>query len=1035
MHASTMNESRPDSQLAPARHDSLKATIERAAELLPLQGPIAVFIAQNTLQALEDMPFSDAMARALDLYGAQPYLTENRYRDELKRGRIRFADLQDALRQDLREKADTPVPCFDTRYDLRLAMLQYPSLSGPPDELLWYVAETDALRVVRTEASSAVRNRLISETRRWVIRDLRGRLDIREVMNNQKAHLNPPTTAGLAELLKRFGLSKIETWTEQDWEGFTLQAMWRVCCDGVRDLPITPPPPLRSLRPRDALLEATGVDTDEMVHEVLIRFCAAFLDQGLAPWPLPDRDQGFLKAFCSLYRDKPPSGPWTEGLNAELARLQDSGEAPLDSIAASLRDLGIADSEREDFLASTLLALRGFAGMIHRIERRADIAVQPVPPGSLVEYLAIRLLLDRFALNHTARTHLGLKSPVSAFWRLARGRSDMHRAPSVEQRAFAIFQLAQVQGFSPDLLDDLKKEDWARLVEEIETFSDMERRRIFHKAYEGRVATQFLDAVTLHAPKAPGRPASPRFQASFCLDDREESFRRHLEEMAPDVETFGVAGFYNVPMYYRGAGDAHFIPSCPVVIRPGHWVTEEVGAEQSRSTRRRVMARKVLGTASHRFHLGTRGFALGAVLTGAVGVLASIPLVARILFPRLTARFRDAVGQIVRTPPLTHLQLERNESEPGPLNGHVGFSLEEMANIGERLLRDIGLTRGFARLVLLHGHSSNSLNNPYNSAYNCGACGGAAGGPNARAMARMLNEPRVREVLAARGLVIPETTVFVGGDHNTCNDTVAYYDLDLIPPTHRQEYQAARDLIDKVCERNAHERCRRFMSAPLTLSFRAAREHVEERSQDLAQTRPELGHATTCITIVGRREWSRGLFLDRRAFLTSYDPTEDDAESSILARILGAVFPVCVGINLQYYFSHVDSVGFGSGSKLPQNLSALVGVMVGAASDLRTGLPWQMVELHEAIRSIFLIETTPETMMKIMNANPVISRHCRNGWVQLNLIDPETRQITVFDNETFVPYRPQSAVLPSAASSVDWYGGWRENLEFAEIPA
>ena len=74
-----------------------------------------------------------------------------------------------------------------------------------------------------------------------------------------------------------------------------------------------------------------------------------------------------------------------------------------------------------------------------------------------------------------------------------------------------------------------------------------------------------------------------------------------------------------------------------------------------------------------------------------------------------------------------------------------------MADAAERMLRDIGLTSGFARLVLLLGHGSNSLNNPHNSAYNCGACGGAAGGPNARAMAEMPNDPQVREGLARRG--------------------------------------------------------------------------------------------------------------------------------------------------------------------------------------------------------------------------------------------------------------------------------------------
>jgi hypothetical protein len=223
------------------------------------------------------------------------------------------------------------------------------------------------------------------------------------------------------------------------------------------------------------------------------------------------------------------------------------------------------------------------------------------------------------------------------------------------------------------------------------------------------------------------------------------------------------------------------------------------------------------------------------------------------------------------------------------------------------------------------------------------------------------------------------------------------------------------------------------MSAPLTLSFEAARLHVEQRSEDLAQTRPELGHATNAITIVGRREWTRGLFLDRRAFLTSYDPTQDDAQGSILQGLLRAVFPVCAGINLEYYFSNVDNTGFGCGTKLPHNLAALLGVMDGAASDLRTGLPWQMVEIHEPVRSSFIIETTPDVMIGIMDRNPGIAQLCRNEWILLSLVDPKTRQISVFRDGRFEPYQPQASVLPKAASSVDWYRGWRDHLEFAEI--
>jgi uncharacterized protein YbcC (UPF0753/DUF2309 family) len=1008
----------------------LQEAIDHAAHLLPAQGPITVFIHHNTLHAFEDLPFEEAVKKGARVFGCHPYLTEDQYRDKLLSGRIRFDDLRLVLEADLGPRASERILNLATRLELRLAMLQYPLQIGPTEELVWLVAEKDALRRVRSEASSAVRERLIAETRRWVMRDLRG--------GNESVPAGPtqrrPRANGLAGLLARLGDTKIETWKKDKWESFTLQALWRLCCDGARGLPSFAPAPAAPLRHRDLLLEATGTDTDQLVNPFLIRFCAAFLDQGFAPWPLPRRDEGPYHAFCALYRQ--PGGPpdrWLRGLRVELARLEDAQVGPLESIHESLEALGVAEEEWNDYLSATFLSLPGWGGMVQQVEERGDRVVRPVPRGSLVEFLAVRLILDRLALASVARDELGFQGPPSALRNELRRRLDGPRQASVEQRAFLVFQLAQVLGWTPEDLHRLEEPQWAILLEEIESFTALERRRIFHLAYEKRFYTQTLDAIALHARAAGGRPANPRFQAVFCLDEREESFRRHLEELAPDVETFGVAGFYNIAMYYRGAADAHFTPLCPVVIRPQHWIAEEVSSELGEAHRRRALTRKALGTASHRFHLGSRSFALGALLTGAVGVLATAPLVARILFPRLTARIRRLFGGFVQAPPQTRLRLERADPTPGPENGRVGLTVTEMTDNAERMLRDIGLTTGFARLVILHGHGSNSLNNPHNSAYNCGACGGAAGGPNGRAAAQALNDPRIREALARRGLIIPAETVFVGAYHNTCDDSVLFFDLDRIPESHRQEFELARRDIHSTCERNAHERCRRFMSAPLTMSFAAAHQHVEERSEDLAQTRPELGHATNAITITGRREWTRGLFLDRRAFLTSYDPTQDDADSTILARILSAVFPVCAGINLEYYFSHVDNEGFGCGTKLPHNVAALLGVMNGAASDLRTGLPWQMVEVHEPVRSLFIIETTRESMLRIMERNEGIGRLCRNGWIQLTLIHPETRALSVFRNGVFEDYVPTADHLPWAASSVDWYRGWRDHLEFAQI--
>ena len=1009
-----------DDRLARLRH-----AVDHAGHLLPAQGPITVFVHHNTLHAFEDLPFDEAVRQGGKIFGCQPHLSEDRYRDALRTGRINQADLEAELREDLGGRADEPVLSFGTRFGLRLAMLRHPLRTGPATELRWFVAETDALRRVRAEAPPAVREQLIAETRRWVMRDLRA--------GAGQGGVDRRGRATLADLLGRFGESRIESWSPAAWEAFTLQALWRVCRDGVEGVrACAPPEPL--VRHRDLLLEATGEDVDPLVNALLIRFTAAFLDQGFAHWGLPERNAGFFAAFVDVYgRSGGPPDAWLRGLPRELARLRDRGFGPLESLAESLDLLGVDEPEWDAILSGTLLALRGWAGMIRQIEGRGDRVPHPVPDGSLVEFTAVRLILERLALSHVAREAVGFDGPLAELRPEAGKRIGRHPARGPEQRAFDVFQLAQLLGWSPHDLHRLDARDWAELVGEIEEFPEVERRRVFHHAYERRYVTQALDALTVRAARGPVRVSAPRFQAVFCIDDREESFRRHVEELVPDAETFAAAGFFNVPIYFKGAADAHYTALCPIVMKPQHWVEEDVVEGLAAEHRRRATTRRALGKASHRVHVGSRTFAGGTVLSAGLGVLASVPLVGRILFPRHVAHVRKTIGRLVQPPPLTQLALERTEPTPGPEPGHLGFGVDEMAASAERLLRDLGLTANFARLVLIVGHGSTSLNNPHMSAYGCGACSGAAGGPNARAVSQMLNDPRVRATLARRGLAVPDATVFVGGFHNTCKDDVTFFDLDRLPESHRAEFEEVRRVIEEACDRNAHERCRRFMSAPLTLSPAAARRHVEERSEDLAQVRPELGHVTNAMTIVGRRDRTRGLFMDRRAFLTSYDPTRDDADRTILTRLLQAAIPVCSGIGLEYYFSHVDPAGYGSSTKLPHNVASLLGVMDGAASDLRTGLPWQMVEIHEPVRQLFVIETTPEAMLRIMDRNEAIGRLCRNGWILLAVLDPDSPEIRVFRDGGFHPYRPESRELPRAASSADWYRGWRDHLDFAEM--
>jgi hypothetical protein len=297
----------------------------------------------------------------------------------------------------------------------------------------------------------------------------------------------------------------------------------------------------------------------------------------------------------------------------------------------------------------------------------------------------------------------------------------------------------------------------------------------------------------------------------------------------------------------------------------------------------------------------------------------------------------------------------------------------------------------------------------------------------------MANNRRVRQLLSERGLPLPSSTHFVGAYHNTCDDALAVYDIDAVPWTHQEALTHALEKLNAARRWDAHERCRRFESAPRYLSADAALRHVEGRAEDLSQVRPEYGHATNAVCFVGRRARTRGLYMDRRAFLASYDPTTDDAHGTILARILAAVVPVCGGISLEYYFSVVDSRGYGCGTKLPHNITGLVGVMDGPLSDLRTGLPWQMVEIHEPVRLLFIFETTVAILERIMDADPNVGRMIRNGWVQATVLDPDSSTIHVYSNGAFEIYSPENTELPRTPSSAAWYQGQRDHLDYALV--
>jgi uncharacterized protein YbcC (UPF0753/DUF2309 family) len=825
------------------------------------------------------------------------------------------------------------------------------------------------------------------------------------------------------------------TLTEGLEGGFADGDLWHACMEAVslfRPAVIHLRPPAR---PRDLVLAVDPrLDTDAVVHPLLIRICAAFLDQGVATWPMPGRDRGLLEAGAELYADPwGPVEPWSRGLPAALSATR--GRRADDVIVDEIRRLGVPDGSRDEVIERSILALRGWAGMVRQLEDRPDRAPVTAVPARLVDFLALRLVLDRVAAEWAAG-RLGHRGDLAGLWTELRDRHPPRRGPGSIARAFLLCQVARRSGLSAHDVRGLDETELVRLERAIQNFDAATRRRIFHLAYERRHRIGVLDALATHAAATSAAdPAAirPLTQVICCMDDRCESFRRHLEEEGPEFATFGAAGFFSVPMYYRGVDDWHATPLCPIVIRPDHTVME-VPVEAARGSQlRRAAVRRQLGQLRGSVASGSRTLLRGGFLTAVGGAVAAVPLVAQVVFPRLSGLLVRRAAEISRGRIATRLELERDAEDRLPDGTWPGFDVGEMAGIVRRVLEDIGLTGGFARLVAVIGHGSTSLNNPHESAYDCGACGGGRGGPNARAFATMANDPRVRAILAAGGLTIPDDTLFLAGMQDTCSDAVVFFDVDRVAPGHAADVAAFRAACDRARTADAHERCRRFDSVPLDVSPAEALRRVEARSSDLAQVRPELGHATNAVCVVGRRSRTRGLFLDRRAFLVSYDP-ESDKDAAILARILAAVGPVGSGINLAYNFSRIDPRGYGCGTKLPHNLTGLIGVMDGHASDLRTGLPWQTVEIHEPIRLLLVIDAPQERILAAAARVPIVERLVVNRWVQLAAWGP-AGDLAVFRDGRFMPYARESDQLAAVSRSIDWYAGNRGHLPPARVRA
>jgi hypothetical protein len=690
-----------------------------------------------------------------------------------------------------------------------------------------------------------------------------------------------------------------------------------------------PVPGLPSLA--DVATRRHGQAWDKIIEEEVSKWCAAYYDEGQSAWRMP-------------WKKLPLYAAWREAalidLTPELAGLKNFrrlvgglAENSAEAIAMMLEELGLPTEQGEDYLHRLLMTLPGWSSYVQHHVR--DKAMRGTHDESLMELLAVRLAFEL----QLARQFEG--SGILREW----------------------MEMLQDTGSKAGL--------------------PLQKQVLWHSALEAGYQRR-LCAGLLQRHEVPATAPSERdsLQAVFCIDVRSEVMRRSLESMAGRIRTLGFAGFFGMPIEYVAYGRKHGSSQVPVLLSPRYRVREHLPhltQDEEKQVKRRLQIQRRAEHSWNAFKTSAvscfsfveaagLGFALRLVKDGLLpGLGGGKPKNCLCAEPNLRDFKRGAPDVI-------------DDCQPDS-----GIPPEEQVQLALGALKNMGLTDGFARLVMLCGHGSQTTNNPYAAGLDCGACGGHAGDSNARVVAAILNRPQVRAGIRAGGIDIPQDTWFIAALHNTTTDAVTLIDADKVPDSHDADLLQLREWLEGAAMRCLQERAARF--GVEAADVRELGKRVRERSLDWSQVRPEWGLAGNAAFIAAPRDRTRSLNLGGRVFLHEYDHAADSTGGT-LELILTAPLVVASWINLQYYASTVNNRLWGSGTKVTHNVAGTFGIQQGNGGDLKTGLPLQSVHdgrewVHEPLRLSAFIEAPCDAMEVVLARHESVRQLVENGWLHL----------------------------------------------------
>ncbi|NOT85996.1 MAG: DUF2309 family protein [Methylococcaceae bacterium] len=1035
---------RDNDLIAPALRQYIQSALAKLNRVLPRQGPLARFSYHNPLHGYEDLPFEQALAAAKKLTGNNGYLPAIKCRELYQQGHIADADIYAALHQDRTLQAEEVLsytyPIITKAAVYRLAML-FDLEPVLPSELAWQIEELNTLEKFQPDIPAVVRQQFLASDGEQ-LSEKNGIADLWQLLLSklelQQTYLHPENMLDLsldqAEALlaqhkasqKKVSLKK-STMHERMREAVTKAFALELQRLG-QDMSL-----------RNLMMDLSGVDILDFVRPQIIRLCSSGLDEGLAFWQLPERSAiGIYAAWRAVAGlDINPFLQELPDWQEMIAELPDNPEA---AIILQLTHLEIPQAQWEGYLRCLALEMPGWAGMINWREQHPGYCPLNDAKPTLADYLAIRLTLDRLWLNQLCRDTWACEATLSSLQKyfrknsseylvrrhLFRGdlpeyliqqaetlilsvgkeqhnRSDWQNLAdiiwtwqgsamsnsrpvhSVYDSAWQLFRLSQHLGFSAKHWSVVTKVELEHLLGVLTEFSAARRSYIWLTAYERHYRESLLQMLhSNYMQENRTKPKSqPAAQVIVSMDNRVESLRRFLETGNTAIETFGVAGFL----------------SSPVPNNAGHFsVTDALKTNPLTFDLPQILAKL--------WHHSLRGNLLFSPLL----MVIATP----IMLVDLGIKFFAPLTQPIFVQKISNRLSAILEPNTPLVSAESGMALASIAELAS-LLQTIGLTHNFSPWVVLMGHSSSAVNNSHFAAYALQIANLPQNGSSAVATAAQANRTEVRMQLAEYGIIIPVETWFIAAEYDIGNEGLIWYNLDALPVNVQAAFEPIQRDCQLACQQSVQELPQQLALTSGNTRATVAFWHAINDSQ----RSPDVAFAGASAVVIGRRIRTQGLCLDKHVFLASYDSTLD-MQGGHLEKLLQTIMPALAAINLAYYFATVENQNLGSGNGVLHNPIGQLGVMEGAGSDLRVGLPKQMTGQHAALRLQLVVESTITQLQQLFARQSNLRQLIHNGWVQLSAQDPATGILSVFDaDQQFRLWQPDLEILSDSAQIAD----------------